>query len=157
MRLTPLSVPLLASVVLAAGCGGTDEVALPGPAVKSAVKTTAAPSGTIVRERSITQQMTEFAFAPRDLRVAAGRFTITARNTGKIVHELILIRTDRAPGSFAVANGRVSETGSVGEISETKPGASGTHTFQLKPGRYVLVCNIAGHYQAGMYGSLVAG
>jgi uncharacterized cupredoxin-like copper-binding protein len=49
----------------------------------------------------------------------------------------------------------VSEDGSVGEIAETEPGKTGTHTFKLKAGNYVMICNIAGHYQAGMYGTLV--
>jgi uncharacterized cupredoxin-like copper-binding protein len=34
------------------------------------------------------------------------------------------------------------------------PGESAPHTFDLKPGTYVMVCNVPGHYDAGMYGTL---
>jgi uncharacterized cupredoxin-like copper-binding protein len=48
----------------------------------------------------------------------------------------------------------VSEDASVGEISETDGGAFKSHTFNLKPGHYVFVCNIPGHYANGMRGEL---
>jgi uncharacterized cupredoxin-like copper-binding protein len=34
------------------------------------------------------------------------------------------------------------------------PGASGWVTVTLPPGRYELVCNLPGHYAAGMYTQL---
>ena len=34
------------------------------------------------------------------------------------------------------------------------PGASGCMTITLPPGRYELVCNLPGHYAAGMYTQL---
>jgi len=34
------------------------------------------------------------------------------------------------------------------------PGASGWVTVTLAPGQYELVCNLAGHYTAGMYAQL---
>ncbi len=37
----------------------------------------------------------------------------------------------------------------LGRISPLKPGTSKTLRLTLKPGRYVLYCNVAGHYQAG--------
>jgi uncharacterized cupredoxin-like copper-binding protein len=48
----------------------------------------------------------------------------------------------------------VSEKTSVGEVSETKAGASKTAAIELKPGQYVFVCNIPGHYKGGMFGRL---
>jgi uncharacterized cupredoxin-like copper-binding protein len=54
-----------------------------------------------------------------------------------------------------VERGRASEAGAVGEIAAQKPGRSATRTFRLKPGKYVYICNVAGHHQSGMYGRLV--
>jgi uncharacterized cupredoxin-like copper-binding protein len=32
------------------------------------------------------------------------------------------------------------------KVSELDPGASGTPAVVLKPGKYLLICNVAGHY-----------
>lgn len=41
--------------------------------------------------------------------------------------------------------------GHRGEVSELDPGKGGSLTLSMKPGRYLLVCNISGHYKAGMW------
>ena len=38
-----------------------------------------------------------------------------------------------------------------GEVSELDPGQSGSLSLNLKSGTYMLLCNVAGHYKAGMY------
>jgi uncharacterized cupredoxin-like copper-binding protein len=43
---------------------------------------------------------------------------------------------------------------SSGEIPEQEPGKSASHTLMLKPGAYVYICNVPGHYAAGMRGTL---
>jgi uncharacterized cupredoxin-like copper-binding protein len=58
---------------------------------------------------------------------------------------------------------KIDEGGSLGEASNTcgegagqgiLPGASGWVTVTLEPGRYELICNLPGHYAAGMYTQL---
>jgi len=39
----------------------------------------------------------------------------------------------------------------LGEVSELDPGQSGALTLTLKPGSYILYCNIPGHYVMGMW------
>jgi uncharacterized cupredoxin-like copper-binding protein len=101
--------------------------------------------------------------------VPAGRVSFVAQNVGGDVHELVVLplATGRPAGARALgANDRVSETGSLGEASRScgagagegiEPGAAGWVTLDLKPGRYELVCNLRGHYRAGMYAELVVG
>ena len=81
---------------------------------------------------------------------------MTLENKGKIPHELILLKTREAATALKIdtASSRVSEKTSVGEISELDGGKSAAKTFDLKPGKYVLVCNIPAHYKLGMYGVL---
>jgi uncharacterized cupredoxin-like copper-binding protein len=61
------------------------------------------------------------------------------------------------------AAGRGDEAGSLGEASRTcgagsgdaiAPGGIGWVTVELPAGDYELVCNLAGHYAAGMYTDL---
>lgn len=104
---------------------------------------------------SVTVKATEYAFGPSQISAKAGKLTITMENDGKMVHELVLLKTDAAPGALKVTNGRVSEDDSVGEIGETPAGKSASHTFTLRPGKYLIVCNVKGHYMAGMFGQII--
>lgn len=38
------------------------------------------------------------------------------------------------------------KAGDKGEVSELDPGKSGSLTVDLKAGRYLLICNVLGHY-----------
>jgi uncharacterized cupredoxin-like copper-binding protein len=42
----------------------------------------------------------------------------------------------------------------VDEVEDLAPGKSATLSVNLTPGRYVLVCNIPGHYKHGMHASV---
>lgn len=88
--------------------------------------------------------------------VAAGEVTFNVKNdSADMVHEMVVIpianTTDRLP--FIDAEGMVDEdkAGAIGEVSELDPGASGSVTLDLKPGLYALICNVPGHYEAGMW------
>jgi uncharacterized cupredoxin-like copper-binding protein len=48
----------------------------------------------------------------------------------------------------------VSNSCAAGAGEGLKPGATGWTTLTLTPGRYELVCNIAGHYTAGAFAEL---
>jgi len=99
--------------------------------------------------------------------VAAGTVSLVALNMGWRTHELVILPL--ASGATAGqqvrgADGKVAETGSVGEASRScvsGPGAgitAGTAawiTVTLPPGHYELVCNLANHYLAGMHRELV--
>ena len=99
-------------------------------------------------------------------RVSAGTVSFRVVNTGSLVHELVVLPltgTQRVGERAVGADGRVDETGSVGEASKTcgagagdgiNPGAIGWVTLTLAPGNYELVCNLHGHYGAGMYAFL---
>ena len=71
------------------------------------------------------------------------------------IHEMIVmyLADPSQPLSYVAADSKVDEdkAGDKGEVSELDPGASGSLTVVLKPGRYLLICNVAGHYAAGMW------
>jgi uncharacterized cupredoxin-like copper-binding protein len=98
--------------------------------------------------------MSEFDFTPQTLSAKAGKLRVTAENHGKSPHEFVLIRTAKAARALPTKGAEASEAGAVGEIPEQKPGHRASHVFRLKPGRYVYICNVPGHYKAGMAGTL---
>ena len=84
--------------------------------------------------------------------VAAGPVTFTMNNTGTGQHEMVVLKTDTPADQLEVdADHRVSEADSAGEVGETDGGETGSVTLDLEPGNYVLVCNIANHYEKHMY------
>ena len=152
-----------------AGCGGggggssaTDAAATSAATTTAQQTQTQAQAPASTGDSKLTIKMSEFKFDPKDPTAAAGKVKITAPNIGKVEHELVLFKTNRDPGSFKVSGGRVNEDAlektpgikDVGEIADVEPGETKSGTFKLSPGKYVMICNVSGHYQAGMYGSI---
>ncbi|MEA2662223.1 MAG: hypothetical protein QOH08_1795 [Chloroflexota bacterium] len=89
--------------------------------------------------------------------VAAGRVVFGIRNHAAMAHELVVIKTDLAPDQLPLdgATAKARDDGKVGELLNIGGGASRKLVLDLVPGKYVLICNIAGHYQLGMRAALV--
>ncbi len=98
--------------------------------------------------------------------VSAGTVSFRVANDGLLTHELVVLplAAGARPGQRPVgSDGKVPETGSLGEASGTCAAGAGDGiaagsdswlTLKLKPGHYELVCNLPGHYPAGMYTQL---
>ena len=88
--------------------------------------------------------------------VPAGEVTFNATNRSTdTIHEMILIKVKdpHQPLPYIAADNKVDEdaAGHLGEVSELDPGKSGSLTLKLDPGTYLLLCNVPGHYMAGMW------
>ena|SRR6266566_761397 len=85
--------------------------------------------------------------------VKAGKVKIGVRNVGTMEHSFEVLKTDLAPDKLPVdgASAKAKEDGKVGEIKSIPAGKSAAVTLDLAPGKYVFICNIAGHYQLGMH------
>ena len=99
--------------------------------------------------------------------VPAGQVSLVVSNMGWRTHELVVLPLpagasagQRIPG----ADGKVDETGSLGEVSNSCAAGAGDgitaravgwNTLTMRAGTYELVCNLQNHYASGMYGALV--
>ena len=95
-------------------------------------------------------------------RVPSGQVSFVVGNMGWRTHEMVVLPL--APGQAAGqrtpgADGKVDETGGLGEASAScaagtgdgiTPGSVGWVTMTLPAGRYELVCNLRNHYANGM-------
>jgi uncharacterized cupredoxin-like copper-binding protein len=135
---------------LAVACGGDGEEATPA-GEGSPVPEAATPSGAAT---TVEVSLSEWAVEPDAASVAAGEVTFVVRNDGTVHHELAVIKSDLDPAALPMEGGKVDE-GAAGELigrTETfSPGETKTITFDLVPGDYVLLCNLLGHYEAGMF------
>ena len=93
--------------------------------------------------------LNEFKVIPKPKSVKPGKVTFTAKNAGKLGHELVVVKTNVAPGKLKVKGSKAVEKGRVGKVQNIQPGKSKKLTLKLKKGKYVLLCNVPGHYQAG--------
>lgn len=90
----------------------------------------------------------------------AGTTTFNLQNLGTIAHEFLVVRSDKSAtellASVDAATNRIDEEqlNVIDEQPEYDPGVPGMVTVNLEPGHYVVMCNIAGHYKAGMYADL---
>jgi uncharacterized cupredoxin-like copper-binding protein len=152
-RVMLLATPTVAAGLIAGcGSGGATPPGAPVAAAKAAVAAAKAPVAATAGKITVTS--TEYAFAPAAITARPGKLKITLDNKGTMAHEVVVLKSDQPAAALKVSGGRVSEKTSVGEVSETAAGATKSATITLKPGRYVIVCNIPGHYQAGMRGTL---
>jgi uncharacterized cupredoxin-like copper-binding protein len=91
--------------------------------------------------------------------IKAGETTFLVHNDAMSEeHEMVLVKLKSADQKIVVdaAKDRVNEKklNRMGEVAELKPGADGELKAKLVPGSYVLLCNIKGHFQAGMHAML---
>ncbi|SRR6188472_2795452 len=85
-------------------------------------------------------------------KTSASKVTFVVRNTGKLLHEFVVLRTAKPAGLLAARNApEAPEAGAVGEIGGVKPGATKRVTLSLAKGHYSLICNLPGHYSQGQF------
>jgi uncharacterized cupredoxin-like copper-binding protein len=105
--------------------------------------------------------------AERDFRISApkrapaGDVQISVHNKGPDDHEFILVRSDGArlplrDDGVTVDEDRI-EKSTLAAVEPAEPGSVNVLHVHLAPGRYELICNMAGHYKGGMDARLVVG
>jgi uncharacterized cupredoxin-like copper-binding protein len=90
----------------------------------------------------------------------AGKVTFDVENDSKsLVHEMLVVKVagynDSLPYDEKSARIFEDRVADYGEVSELEPHQSGTLAVNLKPGKYMLICNMPGHYKSKMYTNLL--
>ena len=143
VRLTTLAVALLLTF---SACSST-----PAASTPAATAPTAAAGQVIATLTDSTIQLSPAA-------VPNGLVTITVKNTGSVVHTLVVLKTNLSDDKIPVDpsnQAKADERGKVGgTTSELKPGQSTDIKLDLSSGKYVVICNELAHYQIGMHAPL---
>ncbi len=143
---------LLSLALLVAACDGDDGDSGNGDGDATA---TVPAAGNGAAGAEVDVGIREFEVIPSRETVAAGSVTFKVANEGAVVHTFSVVKSDLDPGELplnepltAVDEAQVDVLASTAGIA---PGSSEEVTLDLEPGRYVLMCNIDGHYVAGTF------
>ena len=105
---------------------------------------------------NVIVDLKEYAITLSVASVKAGIVKFGIRNNGTMVHDFDLIKTalalDKLPIDGAAA--KAKEDGLVKQMINIAGQRSTTISADLAAGHYVIICNVAGHYQLGMRAEL---
>lgn len=139
---------MVVTPVLAAGCGA-DPSDMSSPAGGGG-----APAGAPANK--IAGSVQEWSVVTTASSAYEGDVTFAITNFGTIQHEFLVVKTDIEPGKIPLNDeNRFDEDADgievIDEIAEFEVNTTGLLKVNLGAGKYQLLCNIAGHYPAGMF------
>lgn len=92
--------------------------------------------------------------------IKAGPVKFDVTNWSRFLpHEMLIVAVDNPatalPYDYSEAKVNEDQVKILGDTSELQPNKSGSVELTLAPGSYLLICNVPGHYAAGMAVPLV--
>jgi uncharacterized cupredoxin-like copper-binding protein len=92
--------------------------------------------------------------------IQSGKTDLTISNVGVATHELLVFKSDLALSAYPTnAAGDIKEEGTgvnlVSDGDNIFAARSQTRSIDLAPGTYLFVCNITGHFKAGMFTTVI--
>jgi uncharacterized cupredoxin-like copper-binding protein len=115
----------------------------PTPSASPMASPQASPVAGGQPQTAVTVTMVDIAFEPNEFTVAANTdVTITLTNAGAALH------------TFVVSDHNNEGKPNLGIKVEVQPGQTGTTTVNAPPGDYYFYCDVPGHEQAGMFGTM---
>jgi uncharacterized cupredoxin-like copper-binding protein len=101
----------------------------------------------------------------RDFRISARKVVsspdvrLVVHNKGPDAHELIVVRARDSHLPLRTDGSTVDEDAlkraTVGVLEPGEPGSVRQLLLHLSPGRYILICNMSGHFLGGMHTQLL--
>ncbi len=126
------------------------------PVVAASPTAAAAPTNVPTQAvRAVTVDEGEMYLHPSATELKAGIVAFVVTNNGSIHHEFVIVTGDPT-GTKGDEPGRVSEGNHIGgdngpEIGDISPGQTKVLTVTFAAGTYTAMCNLPGHYTAGMH------
>ncbi len=167
-----LTMAMLLLAFQAEGAGAATPTSSPSPSPTSSPSPSPSPSPTPAPTATasptpvpvpIAVTIKEFSVSANPASSATSVVELNVANQGALDHELVIMQTDKAVDALTydtVADRAVESAPGqedVGEVEDIAAGTTKSGTFDLAPGHYLLICNIAGHYKAGMRTAFTVG
>jgi Cupredoxin-like domain len=127
-------------------------------AIATVVLPACSSDSTSVKGTVVRVTVKDFRITLSRTHVRAGYVRLVVTNKGPDTHEVLIARTSAAlplrADNITVDEDAI-EPVTVDEVEAESPGAVEELGLKLRPGRYELFCNMAGHYLGGMRARLV--
>jgi uncharacterized cupredoxin-like copper-binding protein len=148
----------LALAFVAAACSSDDGG---DGGTTTSVSNSASPTTDTSTGTPVAATVKDFAIVVDPGSVSAGEIRFTITNDGPSTHEFVVLRTDLAADALPVEGDEVPEDdpalSNAGEAEDIAAGSTTTLALTLEAGSYVILCNITGHYVAGMHTAFTVG
>lgn len=98
-------------------------------------------------------ELTDTQIIPAPTSAPAGTVEFMIRNGGTTIHEFEIFESPQTDIELPIVS-NIADTADltlVDEVEDIPPGATVRLAVPLSPGRYLLICNLPGHYAAGMH------
>lgn len=100
---------------------------------------------------TVNVAMKEWGLSPKPTSAKAGKITFVVKNTGFLKHEFLVLKTNTKANKLPQKGTTAVVSGLIGKIAQYKGGLTKTLSLTLKPGHYILLCNVPAHYKAGQH------
>ena len=171
IRLAVVFVVIAGLALAATGCATTTSApgftygptaptsSAPPPASAAAVSPVVSAVASAPSSTGATATLTEWKVTIGGT-IKSGKTDLTISNAGVAAHELLVFKSDLAPSAYPTdAAGDINEEGAgvtlVSDGDNIDPAGSQTRSIDLAPGTYLFVCNIPGHFKAGMFTTVI--
>jgi uncharacterized cupredoxin-like copper-binding protein len=151
-RRAPLVAAAAVATALLAACASAGAGATPSPPATNAANAS----------HTVDVTLSEFKVQLSTTSLPAGKVTFQVKNAGTVQHEFVIMRTSLNQTALPLSSDKtdVDENSSwlerMGEADHIDPGKTKSFTVSLPAGAYVGLCNLPGHYGAGMRVAITA-
>ena len=114
----------------------------------------AGASETIPTDVDVAVHMQDYRVILSAATVKAGTVRFGVKNEGGMEHSFELIKTDLPFDQLPTADAKAKEDGLIKQVKSLGVGKVSVVSADLVAGKYVVICNVAGHYQLGMRAAL---
>lgn len=103
----------------------------------------------------VSGTLKEWAVTVNKTSATAGEVSFSVTNAGTIEHEFVVVKTDYENGKIPKSGNTINEKAPgvevIDEIAQFPVNDTRELTVSLESGSYQLLCNLPGHYAAGMH------
>jgi uncharacterized cupredoxin-like copper-binding protein len=162
---------IMATASLAVACSSSssgNKSETPSPLATSGIQGGGAATATSVPKVNSTSggtttveaSLSEFRIGLSQQTVPSGKVTFIVTNKGTMAHQFVILQTDLPDAGLPIdpSTSTVKEDAPgvvlVDQEAAIPAGESAQVSVDLKAGKYVIICNIAGHYTLGMHRAL---
>jgi uncharacterized cupredoxin-like copper-binding protein len=154
-----VAVPAFLLLLFGAACSSSNDTSSSSGSTSSSSGASTGSSTAASGSGTIGATEKDFAISLDTTSTNSGPVTFDIQNQGPSTHEFVVFKTDIAQDQLPVGNdGTVNEDAKglehIDEEEDIAAGSSKNLSTTLKPGSYVVICNLPGHYAQGMHAEL---